>query len=347
MVGGRITYDGAARARRRRRSTSRAGCCPAWSTRTATSGWTPTERSTGTTEAAGARRPRRRRPAAARRRFRRRHPLGRRARGPAPAGPGRPAHRPAASGTSATTRTRSSRPSLPTYVARRGPPRRRLGQAGRGLDRPRGRRSRALLARWTRWTRRCGRARRRGPGDRPLLRRGLRCRDLVEAGIDCIEHGTGLTDETIAAAGRSAGVPIVPTLVNIANFPHIADGGRGALPGVRRPHAPAARSGATRRWPRPTRPASRCSSAPTPAARCRTAWWRRRSPSSSAPACRPRPPSTRPAGGPRRGCGRPGAGGGGAGRPGGLPRRPARGRRRPRRPAAGRDARPARSMIMP
>lgn len=45
--------------------------------------------------------------------------------------------------------------------------------------------------------------------------------DLLEAGIDCIEHATGLTDVTrgIAAA---RGVAIVPTLVNIANFPEFA-----------------------------------------------------------------------------------------------------------------------------
>jgi imidazolonepropionase-like amidohydrolase len=45
--------------------------------------------------------------------------------------------------------------------------------------------------------------------------------DLVEAGIDCIEHATGLTDETVPLfAGH--GVSIVPTLVNIATFPQIA-----------------------------------------------------------------------------------------------------------------------------
>ncbi|MFD8570999.1 amidohydrolase family protein [Streptomyces sp. NPDC059639] len=49
-------------------------------------------------------------------------------------------------------------------------------------------------------------------------------RDLVEAGIDCIEHATGLTDELIPLfAGR--GVAIVPTLVNIATFPDLAAGG--------------------------------------------------------------------------------------------------------------------------
>jgi imidazolonepropionase-like amidohydrolase len=45
--------------------------------------------------------------------------------------------------------------------------------------------------------------------------------DLITAGIDCIEHATGLTGDTLdLAAGR--GVAIVPTLVNIATFPSIA-----------------------------------------------------------------------------------------------------------------------------
>ncbi len=44
---------------------------------------------------------------------------------------------------------------------------------------------------------------------------------LIAAGIDSIEHGTGLTDELIAAAGASGAV-IVPTLINIDNFPGIA-----------------------------------------------------------------------------------------------------------------------------
>ncbi|GAE68152.1 aminopeptidase YpdF [Cutibacterium acnes JCM 18909] len=44
---------------------------------------------------------------------------------------------------------------------------------------------------------------------------------LVEAGIDCIEHGTGLTDETIATMAER-GVGLVPTLINIETFPSIA-----------------------------------------------------------------------------------------------------------------------------
>ena len=45
--------------------------------------------------------------------------------------------------------------------------------------------------------------------------------DLVEAGIDCIEHACGLTEETIPLFAER-GVAIVPTLVNIATFDTIA-----------------------------------------------------------------------------------------------------------------------------
>ncbi len=102
-------------------------------------------------------------------------------------------------------------------------------------------------------------------------------RDLVEAGIDCIEHGTGLTEDTIPLLAER-GVPIVPTLVNIASFPAIADAGEARYPsyarhmrelhrrryatvaaardagvpvyvGHRRRGVPAARVGRRRRWP--------------------------------------------------------------------------------------------------
>ncbi len=45
---------------------------------------------------------------------------------------------------------------------------------------------------------------------------------LIKAGIDCIEHGTGLTDDTVALMAEH-GTALVPTLINIANFPGIAD----------------------------------------------------------------------------------------------------------------------------
>ncbi|WP_181807796.1 amidohydrolase family protein [Streptomyces shenzhenensis] len=53
--------------------------------------------------------------------------------------------------------------------------------------------------------------------------------DLVEAGIDCIEHATGLTEELIPLFA-SRGVAIVPTLVNIATFPQLAAGGDTRFP---------------------------------------------------------------------------------------------------------------------
>jgi imidazolonepropionase-like amidohydrolase len=48
---------------------------------------------------------------------------------------------------------------------------------------------------------------------------------LVGAGIDCIEHGTGLTDDLITEMARR-GTALVPTLINVENFPRIADGAR-------------------------------------------------------------------------------------------------------------------------
>ncbi len=45
---------------------------------------------------------------------------------------------------------------------------------------------------------------------------------LITAGIDCIEHGTGITDDVIELMVRH-GTALVPTLVNTDNFPGIAD----------------------------------------------------------------------------------------------------------------------------
>ncbi len=44
---------------------------------------------------------------------------------------------------------------------------------------------------------------------------------LIRAGIDCIEHGTGLTDDTVDLMVEH-GTALVPTLINIENFPDIA-----------------------------------------------------------------------------------------------------------------------------
>ena len=64
--------------------------------------------------------------------------------------------------------------------------------------------------------------------------------DLISAGIDCIEHGTGLTADLIdeLSSRRTA---LVPTLINIANFPAFADAGETKFPAyaahMRRLHA--------------------------------------------------------------------------------------------------------------
>ena len=52
---------------------------------------------------------------------------------------------------------------------------------------------------------------------------------LIAAGVDSIEHGTGLTDDLIARA-LAAGSVLVPTLINIDNFPQIALGGEAKFP---------------------------------------------------------------------------------------------------------------------
>jgi imidazolonepropionase-like amidohydrolase len=52
---------------------------------------------------------------------------------------------------------------------------------------------------------------------------------LIAAGVDSIEHGTGLTDELITDAVAS-GAAVVPTLINIDNFPSIAASGADKFP---------------------------------------------------------------------------------------------------------------------
>jgi imidazolonepropionase-like amidohydrolase len=44
---------------------------------------------------------------------------------------------------------------------------------------------------------------------------------LINAGIDCLEHGTGLSGDLLAEMARR-GTALVPTLINIENFPGIA-----------------------------------------------------------------------------------------------------------------------------
>ncbi|MEP7035772.1 MAG: amidohydrolase family protein [Dermatophilaceae bacterium] len=54
-------------------------------------------------------------------------------------------------------------------------------------------------------------------------------RDLAAAGVDCIEHATGLAADTIDSFAAQ-GIAIVPTLVNIDSFPGIADGAQDKYP---------------------------------------------------------------------------------------------------------------------
>lgn len=51
----------------------------------------------------------------------------------------------------------------------------------------------------------------------------------LDAGFDCLEHATGLSDETIARAA-SAGVPVVTTLVNVGEFEQYASQGERKFP---------------------------------------------------------------------------------------------------------------------
>ena len=54
-------------------------------------------------------------------------------------------------------------------------------------------------------------------------------RDLAAAGIDCIEHATGLQEDSIDTFAAQ-GIAIVPTLVNIAQFPDLAAPAKAKFP---------------------------------------------------------------------------------------------------------------------
>ncbi len=54
-------------------------------------------------------------------------------------------------------------------------------------------------------------------------------RDFAATGTDCIEHATGLLDDTIDAFAAQR-IAIVPTLVNIDNFPTFAEAGQAKFP---------------------------------------------------------------------------------------------------------------------
>ena len=66
-------------------------------------------------------------------------------------------------------------------------------------------------------------------------------RDLAAAGIDCIEHATGLQEDSIDTFAAQ-GIAIVPTLVNIAHFPQLAGRRRGEVPRLPPAHARPARA---------------------------------------------------------------------------------------------------------
>ncbi len=53
--------------------------------------------------------------------------------------------------------------------------------------------------------------------------------DLIGSGIDCIEHGTGLSTNLIDAMVAN-GVALVPTAKQLGNFPNYADAGREKFP---------------------------------------------------------------------------------------------------------------------
>ncbi|WP_369134420.1 amidohydrolase family protein [Modestobacter sp. I12A-02662] len=52
---------------------------------------------------------------------------------------------------------------------------------------------------------------------------------LIRAGIDCIEHGTGLTEDLVGEMA-ARGTAVVPTLVNVQNFPGFAAAGEQRFP---------------------------------------------------------------------------------------------------------------------
>ncbi len=52
---------------------------------------------------------------------------------------------------------------------------------------------------------------------------------LLDAGIDCIEHGTGMTEEHMRAAA-AARIPVVPTLLQVDQFVAYADAGEAKFP---------------------------------------------------------------------------------------------------------------------
>lgn len=52
---------------------------------------------------------------------------------------------------------------------------------------------------------------------------------LLDAGIDCIEHGTGMTEEHMRIAAQR-GIPVVPTMLQVDQFAGFADAGEAKFP---------------------------------------------------------------------------------------------------------------------
>ena len=99
--------------------------------------------------------------------------------------------------------------------------------------------------------------------------------ELVEAGIDGIEHGTGLSPSTTELMAERQ-VALVPTMVQLENFESYASAGEAKFPayaGTSERSMPPGSSAS----PRPVRQACRSTPAPMPAASCRTGWSDRRS----------------------------------------------------------------------
>ena len=52
---------------------------------------------------------------------------------------------------------------------------------------------------------------------------------LIEAGIDCIEHGTGL-DQSLVGVMAERGIALVPTVMQLDKFPEYAEAGAAKFP---------------------------------------------------------------------------------------------------------------------
>ena len=78
---------------------------------------------------------------------------------------------------------------------------------------------------------------------------------LIEAGIDCIEHGTGL-DEALIDAMVARGTALVPTVMQLDKFPEYAEAGGARFPAYAATMTDLFSAGAGRRSWRPTTRAS-------------------------------------------------------------------------------------------